>query len=65
MPFAIPPALALMLGFVGSVALVRWVAKEARRINDTLHPWRADAAGDAEFIIKLKRDPVSGVYRPE
>jgi hypothetical protein len=65
MPFAIPPLLVLTLGVVGSFAVARWLAREARRINATLHP-RETAPERAETPPgKLRRDPKSGVYRPD
>ena len=66
MPFAIPPVLALTLGAIGAVALARWLAKESRRINAKLHPEVDEAVPASDPIVtKLKRDPVTGVYRPE
>ncbi|MBX6425013.1 MAG: hypothetical protein IRZ09_03715 [Variibacter sp.] len=67
MPIAIPPMLALALGMIASVAAARWLVQEARRINARLHPQDADdTAGAAEAPVgKLKRDPVTGIYRPE
>jgi len=42
------------------------VANEWRRINDELHPSQPVAEAPArEKIPALRRDPNSGVYRPE
>lgn len=66
MPFVIPPLLAVTLGLIGSVAVVRWVAGEARRVNAKLNGRASDKASEHYGPkAKLKRDPVSGVYRPE
>jgi hypothetical protein len=46
--------------------LARFVANEWRRVNDTLHP--AEPAPDEvvrEKFPTLRRDPRSGVYRPD
>ena len=65
MPFVIPPVLALTLGVIGSVAVARWIAKEARRINAELHPQPPEAVSNPGMTARLRRDPASGVYRPE
>lgn len=66
MPFALPPVLAVALGLIGSVAVARWIAKEAKRVNAVLHPQADHAAEPQEAPIKrLRRDPASGVYQPE
>jgi len=63
MPFlAIPPVVAGALGVLGAVALVRLVAREWRRVNAELHPNETLDHGD---VSKLRRDPNTGVYRPE
>jgi hypothetical protein len=67
MPLAIPPVLLLALGAVGTVAVTRWLVRESRRVNAKLHP--RTPGGDAERqeppISRLRRDPVTGGYRPE
>jgi hypothetical protein len=67
MPFAVPPALALALGAIGAFAAARWLVKESRRINAKLHPEEADFSAQAREPkpTKLRRDPVTGGYRPE
>jgi hypothetical protein len=62
------PVLVLTLGMVGAAALVRWCAREVRRVNAELDRFRAQApaeAVDRNALPKLKRDPVSGEYRPD
>jgi hypothetical protein len=59
-----PPVFVLMLGTLGALAFARWVGAEARRINAELHPIRNEPASDPP-IPTLRRDPVSGVYRPD
>jgi len=57
-----PPLIVWALGAVGAIALVRLVAREARRINAELHPQRA-TVDDDDDAVSLERDP-TGVYRP-
>jgi hypothetical protein len=61
------PVLALTLGILGAAAVVRWCAKEVRRINSELDNVRARTSVepvDRNALPKLKRDPNSGEYRP-
>jgi hypothetical protein len=61
------PVLALTLGILGAAAVVRWCAKEVRRINSELDNVRARTVVDPvdrNALPKLKRDPNSGEYRP-
>lgn len=57
-----PPLVLLVAGAVGAVAAVRWLRKEARRINAELHP---EGRKPVEKAVRLVRDPVTGQYRPE
>jgi hypothetical protein len=61
-----PPVIIFALGIVGAAALVRWCAKEVRRVNAELDEVRAQAVDskDRDAIPKLKRDPETGEYRP-
>lgn len=61
------PLLALTLGMFGAVTLVRWCAKEVRRVNAELDGMRARPAVepiDRNTLPKLKRDSATGEYRP-
>jgi hypothetical protein len=61
------PVLALTLGILGAAAVVRWCAKEVRRVNSELDNVRARTVVDPvdrNALPKLKRDPNSGEYRP-
>ncbi len=65
-PIIIPPLLKWTFAAVGGAALVHWVMKEARRINDELDRVKAAPAADAvprEALPTLRRDPQSGDYR--
>jgi hypothetical protein len=62
-----PPVLALALGLMGAAALVRWCVKEVHRVNAELDDIRAAPAPDPvdrDTLPKLKRDPLTGEYRP-
>jgi hypothetical protein len=62
-----PPVFALALGLMGAAALVRWCVKEVQRVNADLDDVRAASAVepiDRAALPTLKRDPVSGEYRP-
>ncbi|MDZ5452647.1 hypothetical protein [Labrys sp. ZIDIC5] len=55
------PVVLAVASLVGTVVLVRLVKREWERVNNELYkpqPVRQEA-------IKLRRDPRSGVYRPE
>jgi hypothetical protein len=61
------PLLAVTLGMVVAVALVRWCVKEVQRVNSELDGLRGQAPVDSvdpNALPKLKRDPKSGEYRP-
>jgi hypothetical protein len=55
------PVAAGALTVLGLVALSRYVVREWRRVNAELHP----PAGAAPERSRLRRDPATGVFRPE
>jgi hypothetical protein len=61
------PPLIAFAGALGGLAVVRWAYKTAVRINRDLEEARlarvAEAARTGE-IPTLRRDPVTGAYRP-
>ncbi len=61
-----PPFIAFA-GVLGGLAVVRWAYKTALRINQELEEARltrvAEGARSTE-IPTLRRDPVTGAYRP-
>jgi len=63
-----PPLIVIALGAFGGAALVRWALREALRINHKLEEARLarvrEPARD-DRIQTLRRDPVTGVYRPD
>jgi hypothetical protein len=61
-----PPFVAFA-GVLGGLAVVRWAYKTALRINQELEEMRLSRvveAAHAGDIPTLKRDPVTGAYRP-
>jgi hypothetical protein len=61
-----PPFIAFA-GVLGGLAAVRWVYKTAQRINQELEEARLSRVADAVHageIPTLRRDPVTGAYRP-
>ena len=61
-----PPFVAFA-GVLGGLAVVRWAYKTAIRINQELEEMRLSRVAEAASmgdIKTLKRDPVTGAYRP-
>jgi hypothetical protein len=61
-----PPVIAWTLGAVGAAVLIKFIIKEARRINAELDEARAARVAetaDRERLPTLRRDPGSGEYR--
>jgi hypothetical protein len=63
-PFVIPPLVKLTLAVLGAGAVVHWVVKEARRINQELERVKAASAIDRQSLPTLRRDPSTGEFRP-
>jgi hypothetical protein len=60
------PVFAVVLGMFGAAALVRWYAKETKRVNADPDGARASVDQvDRNALPKLKRDPATGEYRPD
>lgn len=63
-----PPLIAWGVGMLGGAAVLRWAVKEAQRINRELEEARLARMAEAmqaQPIRNLRRDPVTGAYRPE
>ena len=61
-----PPFVAFA-GVLGGLAVVRWAYKTAVKINQELEEMRLSRVAETACtgdIQKLKRDPVTGAYRP-
>ncbi|MBI5110766.1 hypothetical protein GJ689_00045 [Rhodoplanes serenus] len=65
MPFVFPPMIAAGVAALGVAALGRVLMKEWRRINEELEQMRPVEVVDPARLPKLRRDPRTGVYRPE
>jgi hypothetical protein len=64
LPF--PPVLSAMLAAIGAMALSKVLAREWQRVNAELDAGaRAAAAIRTRDLPTLRRDPVTGVYRPQ
>jgi cbb3-type cytochrome oxidase subunit 3 len=61
------PAVIAFAGVLGGLAVVRWAYRTAQRINEELDEARrarvAESARSGE-IPTLRRDPITGSYRP-
>ena len=51
-------------GALGSLAVVRWAYRTAVRVNRELEEARVAEAARSHDIPTLRRDPVTGAYRP-
>jgi hypothetical protein len=64
-PIMIPPLVKWTLGVLGAAAVVHWVVKEVRRVNAELDREAAPVRiPGRESWPMLKRDPVTGEFRP-
>jgi hypothetical protein len=65
-PIVIPPLVKLALGALGVSAVVFWVVKEVRRVNEELDRAKTAVARipERKSWPTLKRDPLTGEYRP-
>jgi hypothetical protein len=62
----LPPVIAWTLGAVGAVFISKLLAREWRRVNAELDAReQATAPMRPQEFPSLRRDPQSGVYRPE
>lgn len=62
----LPPVVAWTLAAIGAVAVSKVLAREWRRVNAELDAQeRAAEAVARDRLPTLRRDPQSGVYRPE
>ena len=65
MPLFLSPLIGWALGALGAVVVAKVLTKEWQRVNEELHPREPFDAPARENIPALRRDPKSGVYRPE
>lgn len=65
MPFLLSPLVKWTLVAVGGAMVVHWVVREVRRVNEELDARRVRAKVRVqERRPTLRRDPVTGEYRP-
>ena len=62
-PFVVSPLVRLALGALVGGAVIRWVTKEVRRINEELERVKNAAAVDRGSLPTLRRDPRTGEFR--
>ena len=65
-PIAIPAVVKLALGAIGAAAVVHWVVREVRRINEELDRLKAVPVVETvarDTLLTLRRDPQSGEWR--
>jgi hypothetical protein len=61
------PPLIAFAGFLGGLAVVRWAYQTALKVNKELEEARLARVADTargDEIPTLRRDPVTGAYRP-
>ena len=64
-PFLLSPLVKWTLVAVGGAMAVHWVVREVRRVNEELDARRVRARiRDQERRPTLRRDPLTGEYRP-
>jgi hypothetical protein len=65
-PILLSPLVKWSLAAQGGAKVVHWVVKEARRINEELDQAKRAKVriSDAEIRPTLRRDPMTGEYRP-
>jgi hypothetical protein len=61
----IPPVIAWTIGAIGAVVMSKLLAREWRRVNAELDAQERAAEVRPQEVRTLRRDPVTGVYRPE
>jgi hypothetical protein len=64
---ALPPLVAWTLGAIGAVVVMKLITREWQRINNELDQARPVRVTDPERarLPTLRRDPVTGEYRPQ
>lgn len=61
-----PPLFVWAMGALGAAAAAKVAVKEWRRVNAELDQAKeAESRREAEPVTQLKRDPDSGVFRPQ
>ena len=64
----IPPLVLWIAGALGAAALAKFLAREYRRVNEELEAARAKPVAEKAERAghpTLRRDPQTGIYRPQ
>lgn len=59
-----PPLIVWAFGMIGAAVVAKWAVVHGRRLRQELER-SAAPRNDAERVVALKRDPVTGIYRPQ
>jgi hypothetical protein len=62
---AFPPVVIATLGAVAAAAVAKAVVNEWRRVNAVLHPPAPVPVKETKPVRTLRRDPRTGIYRPD
>ena len=60
-----PPLIVWAFGVIGAAVVAKWAVAHGRRVMHELERDGSAASNEGEQVIALKRDPVTGVYRPQ
>jgi hypothetical protein len=64
---SLPPIIAWTLGAIGAVVVMKLISREWQRVNNELDEAKPVRVNDPERarLPTLRRDPVTGEYRPQ
>jgi hypothetical protein len=64
---SLPPIIAWTLGAIGAVVVMKLISREWQRVNNELDEAKPVRVTDPERarLPTLRRDPVTGEYRPQ
>jgi hypothetical protein len=60
-----PPLIVWAFGVIGAATVARWAITHGRRLRQELERGGSVPRNEGEPVVVLKRDPVTGVYRPQ
>ena len=63
-PIFLSPLVKWSLVALGGAMVVHWVVKEVRRVNEELDNAKRVKVRVSERRVTLRRDPMTGEYRP-
>jgi hypothetical protein len=62
---AMPPLIVWAFGVIGAAVVARWAVAQGRRLRQELERGGSSARSEGDRVVALKRDPVTGIYRPQ